>query len=254
MERQGRKLDQSDMIGSSLFQRKVDSLFAVNTIYEDDEKQDNKGLVIDVKGWLKYKVKYEYSIVDDEFGKAGVIYNYENFETAKPKKQKAKEAIFNILFYDPDDAKTKNQLINLTQINFRTVENAIKQLIDDDKIEAIGTTTDRRYKIKLKNNFIDNLKRENGNSNINSNNSPMCINSCESTNKTYIYQYKDSNNTDVRVMLESEGKNSNSNITLTSDVRELTPVIPSKSTHSNIDLSCVGELEDDNFNREEIPF
>jgi hypothetical protein len=252
MERQGRKLDQSDMIGSSLFQRKVDSLFAVNTLYEDDEKIDNKGLVIDVKGWLKYKVKYEYAIVDNEFGRAEVKYNYENFESAKPKKQKAKEAIFNILFYDPDDAKTKNQLINLTQINVKTIEIALKQLINDDKIEAIGTTTDRKYKIKLKNNFIDNLKCENDNS-------PMCINSWESTNKTYIYQHKDSPNADRRVIGELSDKNSNSPITLLCGCESVSTDTTREIPHSPIDISCIGELEDnrrdeDDFNREEVPF
>lgn len=261
MERQGRKLDQSDMIGSSLFQRKVDSLFAVNTIYEDDEKIDNKGMVTDVKGWMKYKTKFEYSIVDNEYGIAEIKYNYENFESAKPKKQKAKEAIFNILFYNPDDPKSKKQLISLTQINFRTIENALKQLIEEDKIETIGTTTDRKYKIKIKNKYSP----ENLNSDFNSNIlSPNTIKTHINNNIDYIYQGNDSNIEDVRVMLELKEKDSDSNMTLTSDMLECSPVLPRKSYYSNIDLSCMGELkekilecesdDDENFNRDEVPF
>lgn len=247
MERQGRKLDQSDMIGSSLFQRKVDSLFAVNTLYEDDEKIDNKGLVVDVKGWLKYKVRFEYAIIDNEYGRAEVSYKYENFESAKSKKQKAKEAIFNILFYDQSDPKTKNQLIHLTQISKRTIEEALKKLIEENKIETTGTTSDRRYKIKI------------GNSPMFTKNSPSQYKNTTNIKENNIYQVKDSPIQHGRVMGESKRENSISPITLPYEKGEFPLVNSTERLNFNTDLLCMGEWEengrdDDNFNREEVPF
>lgn len=195
LERHDRKLDQSDMIGSSILQRKVDSLFAVNTLYEDGEKIDNKGMVIEVKQWMKYKVRFEYSLVENELDRTEIKYNYDNIESAKPKKQKAKEAIFNTLYYDPNDARTKEQLINTTGMGKRTIEEALKQLIKEEKIEATGKTQDRKYKIKLKNNsnIEENDSIEKNNSNIKIDNSTVYIKSCEKEEKSNIYQYNYSN-------------------------------------------------------------
>ena len=172
LEKRDRRLDQSDMIGSSLFMRYASTLFSVNTIYEDEEKLVNKGLVVNAKNWFRPLPNFEYEITENDDGSVKVKYDYEKLSTAKTKKQAAIAAILDLLSSDPSLELSQEKLTEATNIDKRTIKDAVQELVRDEKITGIGESRNRKYRIK----YISDIYV------------PDTIKQCPNNGKTYIYQ------------------------------------------------------------------
>jgi len=172
LEKRERKLDQSDMIGSSLLMRYASTIFSVNTLHDDEEKLVNKGLVVNSKNWFRTLPSFEYEITDSENGGIELKYNHENLSTAKTKKQTAYTAILKLLSADPSMELSQEQIVQATNIGQRMVKDVVQELVRDEKITGIGESRNRKYRIK----YISDIYV------------PDTIKQCPNNGKTYIYQ------------------------------------------------------------------
>lgn len=138
----------SDMIDSSLLMRYASNIFSVNSIYDDEDRMENKGLIVNIKNWFKLIPRFEYHIQENDEEMIEITYNFDIYSENKTLQQQARSFIISLLSTDATLMLTQNELVEQSKLNKRVIRRAIQELIDTNKLVAIGQTQDRKYKIK----------------------------------------------------------------------------------------------------------
>ena len=150
--REGRKLDQSDMIGSSLFMRYATCILSVNAIFDEEGPVKNKGLVANIKNWFKLAPRFEYEIEEDELEEQVQIkYNYdEALINPRTRTEKGRGYVLALLKADPTLQISKKQIYQKIRdedikISKRLLGDILRDLIRSKQVKAVGPNKNRIY-------------------------------------------------------------------------------------------------------------
>jgi hypothetical protein len=192
-ERQERQMDMSDMTGSYVISRYASTIFCINPIFDEEGKVPNRGLVVNVKNWFRNINRFEFALTETEEEAVSITYNSEVVTSHKSKTQQCKTAILNLLQSDPTGFSQK-EIVSITGFNLRLTGEVLRELVKENKIQGIGSTTRRIYKIELLHELLHDTREV-----------------CKSGEKSYTGQGKDSYIGNVRVMEEFINNVNNNN-------------------------------------------
>ena len=146
-ERKSRRLDQADLIGSSLISRYASCVFAANGVFseENDSKESNRGIIQNIKNWTKEIPSFEYRFEESEEELIEFQYDYEDFFTPASALQRGIRFILNALKTSIEGLTRKDIISNLPEVSTRTVDRALKKLIKTRQVRPHGYTSNRVF-------------------------------------------------------------------------------------------------------------
>ena len=139
-----RKLDQSDLIGSSVFSRLSGFILAIDKIYDADKEQiKNAGRVHTEKCWWNSDVKFDFYIEDIETA-TGIktdfrIEEYNSLDVSLTNR------IISFMIKKPDKACTRKQLVNNFTESESSIKRALQELQENKIIFAEGSTNNKKF-------------------------------------------------------------------------------------------------------------
>lgn len=154
----GLPLTINDASGSGIFGRQAATIYAIeekNVVRDGQEREEH--IVRSVKSWYKKQKPFSYVLnsYTDEAGAERVsvdIYHDISIRKSEPKHIKVKEEILFNVFIDPDEVLTFADITERIQttVSENTLRKALTDLVDEKRINRIGTTRDTRYALITK--------------------------------------------------------------------------------------------------------
>lgn len=134
-----KKLDISDLIGSSALNRLVGAIYCIIPNNEDEEKL--AGVVTNIKNWGKKTKSFKFELAKAEDNHLSIEYSNENITFApKNKQEEIENHILDAIEYAPDAEFRKDELANDFAVSVNTAGIVINKLVDKKILKKIGET------------------------------------------------------------------------------------------------------------------
>ncbi|MFH0702766.1 MAG: AAA family ATPase [bacterium] len=143
-----KRLDQSDVIGSSILIRLASIVIGIEK-NDDIENKNVKGVFGIKKTWYKYLKDFTFIIEDymenDLKTKTRII--YDNYQPKLTKPQEAKQAIQEYIKARGLHPITRKEIENITSCSLNSIKEALKELINEGLLIENGKTKNKIFKI-----------------------------------------------------------------------------------------------------------
>lgn len=135
-----KKLDMSDLIGSSGLSRLSSSIYSIIPSEEEVEGK-TAGVVTNIKNWSKKTKTFKFELVKTEDNYLKIEYSTENVTVAPKNKQERIESyILETIAVSPEAEIRKEEIANDFEVSVNTAGSVIRKLVDKKILKKVGTT------------------------------------------------------------------------------------------------------------------
>lgn len=153
-----KKLDMSDLIGSSGLSRLSSAIYSIIP-NEDVEEGKTSGIVTNIKNWSKKTKTFKFELAKTEDNYIKIDYNIENITIAPKNKQERIESyILEIIAISPETEIRKEEIANDFEVSVNTAGSVIKKLVDKNILQQVGATKGAYYIASKKNSCKNNTE------------------------------------------------------------------------------------------------
>lgn len=139
-----KKLDISDLIGSSALNRLVGSIYCIIQNNEDEDKTG--GVVTNIKNWSKKTKSFKFELKQTDDNHLSIEYNHENINyTPKNKQEEIENHILDAIELYPEIEIRKDEIANDFNASINTVGLVIKKLEAKKILRKVGETKGAYY-------------------------------------------------------------------------------------------------------------